>query len=388
MGLNIEAAPPLEVILLCIAAAMAIIVVIVLVVRHKRLKRLKTGTYYMEALKDLIRGNEENAFRNLKKTVAEDTGNIDAYLKLGDIFRGRGELEKALQIHRQLTVRTDLSSQNRMELLKSLVLDYLENRKEERAITTLKELLSMDRKNLWGHRKLLGQYERQGDWNQALSTQEEILKIAGSKDDSLLALYEVQIANQLMAKDDFHRARLKYKDALRRDRYCVAAYLGLGDAYQKENRLDDAIENWKALLITIPKKAYFVFGCLEKALYEKGQFGEVAKLYRDLLERDPANIRALLALANIYDKKGDIDEAIKSCEKVLEIDPGSAAARQFLVKLYQQRGDQAKVIENLEILVSVTVSTKNRFECNVCGNVSSEPLWYCPQCGQWRTYDL
>lgn len=388
MDLNIEAAPPLEVILICIAAAMAIIVVIVLVVRHKRLQRLKTGAYYMEALKDLIRGNEESAFRNLKKTVAEDTGNIDAYLKLGDIFRGRGEPEKALQIHRQLTVRTDLSSQNRMDLLKSLALDYLENGKEERAIATLKELLSLDRKNLWGHRKLLGQYERRGDWNQALSTQEEIFKIAGSKDDSLLAFYEVQIANQLMAKDDFHRARLKYKDALRRDRYCVAAYLGLGDAYQKENRLDDAIENWKELLITIPQKAYLVFRCLEKALYEKGQFGEVAKLYRDLLERDHGNIRALLALANIYDKKGDINEAIQSCEKVLEIDPGSVAARQFLVKLYQQRGDQAKVIENLEILVGATMSTKNRFECNVCGHVSPEPLWYCPQCGQWRTYDL
>lgn len=375
-------------ILIGVPLVLALILAVVLAVRHKRSQRLRAASFYVEALKDLIRGGEESAFRHLKRVVREDTGNIDAYLKLGDIFRRRGELAKALQIHRQLTVRTDLGSPDRIELLKSLALDYMESEKDDRAIATLKELISLDRKDLWGHQQLIRQYEKREDWPQALSVQEAIFKITGQKDDALLALYEVQIGHQWAAQKEFHKARLKYKDALRRDRSCVPAYLGLGDAHQQEDRLDEAINSWRELLAKVPQKAYLAFGPLERALYEKGQFGEVAKLYRDLLERDSDNLRALLALAIIYDKKGDLDEAIQTCERALEVEPGSATARQFLVKFYQQRGDQAKVMENLEALVSSAAAAPERFVCQNCGHESPEPLWRCPQCGQWRTYNL
>lgn len=388
MNLNTGGISPLGLFLICLVVVMALLLAIVLVIRHRRSQRLRAASFYMEALRNLIKGDEQSAFRLLKEVVREDTGNIDAYLKLGDIFRRRGELSKALHIHRQLTVRADLSSQDRRELLKSLALDYVESEKGDRAIAALKELISVDRKDLWGHQQLLYQYETREDWPQALSVQEAIFKISGRKDDALLALYEVQIGHQWLSRKEFHKARLKYKDALRRDRSCVPAYLGLGDAYQREGRLDEAIDSWKELLAKVPQKAYLAFGRLEKALYEKGQFGEVVRLYRDLLERDPDNLSALLALATIYDKKGRFDEAIRACEGALELDPNSTTARQLLVKFYQQRGDQAKVMENLEVLISSAAPTPDTFICQNCGHESQNALWRCPQCGQWRSYNL
>jgi lipopolysaccharide biosynthesis regulator YciM len=384
MKFYIEEFPLLVLTLICVAAIL--IVAILLIVRYRRSQRLRSAGSYMEALKDLIRGDEESAFRHLKRVVKEDTANIDAYLKLGDIFRRKGEVVRALQIHRQLTVRNNLNTHTRMELLKSLALDYMESEKDEQAIAKLKELISLNKKDLWGHQQLLRQFESQKDWSQALSVQETIFKITSQKDDSLLALYEVQMGHKWAAQKEFHKARLKYKDALRRDRLCVPAYLNLGDAYQQEGRLDEALESWKELLQKVPEKAYLAFERLERALYEKGQFGEVAKIYRDLLERDPDNLRALLALATLYDKKGNLDEAIRTCLRALQVDATSYVARQLLVKFYQQKGDQIKFMENLEALISSAEVTPNRFFCQNCGHESQEPLWRCPHCDQWRTY--
>jgi lipopolysaccharide biosynthesis regulator YciM len=388
MDFFIGKASPLALIIICLAVALVLTLAIIFILQRRRAQRLRSASFYLEALKEMIRGDEESAFRLLKRVVGEDTGNIDAYLKLGDILRRRGDLAAALQIHRHLTVRTDLNAQTRKELLKSLAMDHMESKKNERAIAILQELISGDRKDLWAHQQLLHLYETQGLWSQALSVQEAVFKITGQKDDALLALYEVQIGDQFVNRKEFHKARLKYKDALRRDRNCVPAYLGLGDAYQRENRLDEAIDSWKEMLIKVPEKAYLAFGQLEKALYEKGQFGEMARLYRDLLEQDPHNLRAFWALASIYDKKGDLDEAIQACERALEVEPSSAIARQLLVKFYQQRGDQAKVMENLEALINSAVATTGLFICQNCGHESPSALWRCPKCGQWRTFDL
>jgi len=388
MDLYIGKVSPLALIIICMAVAFVMTLAVILVVRHRRAQRLRSASFYVEALREMIRGDEESAFRYLKRVVKEDTGNIDAYLMLGDILRRRGDLAAALQIHRHLTVRMDLNPQVKKELFKSLAMDYIESEKDERAITILQELISEDRKNLWAHQQLLNLYEKQGLWSQALSAQETIFRITGQKDDALLALYEVQIGHQWAAQEEFHKARLKYKDALRRNRTCVPAYLALGDAYQRENHLDEAIDSWKELLIRVPQKAYFAFGRLEKALYEKGQFGEMARLYRDLLERDPNNLRAFWALATIYDKKGALDEAIRACERALQVEPSSTIARQFLVKFYQQKGNQQKVMENLEALVNSATATTGLFACQNCGYESTAPLWRCPECDQWRSFNL
>jgi len=362
-----------------------IAVIITLILRRKRSQKSRSAGLYISALKDLIRGDEDSAFGQLKKVVLEDTGNIDAYLRLGDIFRRKGEPARALQIHRQLKIRSDLKSSDKLELLKSLALDYIQGDKDERAIATLRELISQAKKNLWAHEQLLDLYEERGEWSQALVLQEANFKITDKRDDGLLALYEVQMGHEWLKKGEFHKARLKYKDALRRDRTCVPAYLGLGDANEREGRLEEAIENWKELLAKVPAKGFLAFAKLEKALFDKGRFGEVSKLYRDMLQRDPDNLRALLAMANIHEKKGDIAEAIETCERAVQIDPESMAARSALVKFYRQKGDDQKVSQHLEAIVA---SASDAFSCRNCALQSSDPLWRCPRCGAWRSFQL
>jgi len=375
----------LETALIVIAVIVAVGLVTFGLIRFHRSRRRSSAENYIQALRELIRGDQEAALRHLKMVVAQDTGNIDAYLRLGDILRERKEAGKALQIHRQLTVRGELSVEDRKDLLKSLTLDYLHIGRADRAVSTMEELLSIDRKNLWALEHLVQLHEGEEQWEEALSVRERIYKITGQKDNGLLALYEVQRGRQLMSGKQYHKARLKYKDAIRRDQRCAAAYLGLGDAYQEEGRLDDAVESWKQLVTNVPQQAYLAFERLEKTLFEQGKFGEMAKLYRDLLDRDPDNTMAIVALANIQEKKGDLQQALETCRRAVQIQPNDLTARQLMVSIYQQMGAHQEIAD---LLQEMTFHSSREYICHHCGYRSRQPLWHCPQCHHWRTFDL
>ena len=61
--------------------------------------------FYTEALRALVEGDDQTAFERLKAVVTEDSSNLDAYLKLGDLLRRRGRIDKAIKVHEDLTLR-------------------------------------------------------------------------------------------------------------------------------------------------------------------------------------------------------------------------------------------------------------------------------------------
>ncbi|UCE20532.1 MAG: tetratricopeptide repeat protein [Gemmatimonadota bacterium] len=344
----------------------------------------KKKTPYIEALNAIISGDMKTALQKLRETVHIDSHNVDAYLKLGNLLRQSGDIERALKVHKSLTVRP-LSSRQRTEVLKALACDYLEARKFDKARSSVQEILSQERKELWALETLLSIHEETSEWDDACDTLKQIQKLQGQRDDVLLALYKVCAGKTLDEKGDHHRARLKYKEALRIDARCTPAYLSLGDSYVSEQRLTDAIGYWKKLIEVTPEHAFLTFERLEKAHFELGDFGSMVRIYQDLINRRPNDLRALFAFVRIKEKMGDVDEALALCHQALEKEPQCLDAQWCLVKCYHARGDDARAIEyalNLE----KEFKRKQPFRCSQCGFQSQEPLWRCPQCKQWRTF--
>ena len=110
---------------------------------------------------------------------------------------------------------------------------------------------------------------------------------------------------QLDDKGEHHRARLKYKEAVRIDERCTPAYLFIGDSYVLENRLEEAVTFWKKLIEIVPEYAYLTFERLEKAHFELGDFSAVVRVYQDLISRRPNDLRALFALVPLPRKALD-----------------------------------------------------------------------------------
>ena len=95
---------------------------------------LSAGQLYVRALNCMLDGNKEKAMDYLKQSVRLDTNNIDAYLKLGILYRELGQASRAYRIHRELTVRPQLPKSVKVDILKHIVLDLIDLKDYKKAL--------------------------------------------------------------------------------------------------------------------------------------------------------------------------------------------------------------------------------------------------------------
>jgi lipopolysaccharide biosynthesis regulator YciM len=356
--------------------------------KAKREKRKVSPKLYIDALKALLAGDEKIAFQRFKDVARGDPNNVDAYLKLGDLLRKRKRFDKALQIHKELTLRPSLPSEEKSEVWKSLAEDYIASKSHEKAILILEDLRRTDEDDNWVNHKLISEYEETQRWEDAFELKKKLSKHKNDEANKVLALYKVFSGKAWVDKNELHKARVAYKEALNYDETCISAYIYLGEAYYRDERLEDAVEHWKKLLEMVPSVGYLVFDKLEKALFELGQYGEMAEIYEKILSENPKNIYALNSLANIHEKKGMLDLAKEKYKQILDIDPNFLSAKLSLAKLYQEEGRNEKSIDLLDSLIESLPPAFKEFACNHCRYKSTEPLWKCPQCGKLNSFDI
>ncbi len=357
--------------------------------KAKREKRKVSPQLYIDALKALLSGKEKVAFQKFKEVAQKDPENVDAYLKLGDLFRKNKRYQKALQIHRELTLRPSLSPEEKDEIFKSLAEDYSAFGNHEKAISVLEELYKASDKDEQVGLRLLSEYEETERWEQAFELRKKILsREEKQKTQKILALYKVLWGKKRAEKGELHKARVAYKEALNYDEGCVPAYVYLGEAYHQEQRLSDAVEYWKKLLEVVPEAGYLVFDKLEKTLFELGEYGDIPEIYDKMLTQNPQNTYALFSIAKIYEKKGMLESAIESYNQILDADPTFLSAKLSLAKLYLLRDRKDKSIELLDDIIESFPPVKKEFTCRLCGYKSSEPLWRCPSCKSWNSFDI
>ena len=356
--------------------------------KSKKEKEKASPKLYIDALKALLSGEDQLAFQMFKEVAKKDPENLDAYLKLGDLFRKNKRYDKALQIHKELTFRPSLSLEEKNEILKSLAQDYSASGDHDKAISVLLDLYKANDKDRWVAQKLLSEYEETAKWEEAFELRKKTSSRKEDQTNKILALYKVCWGKARQDTGELHKARVAYKEALNYDESCVAAYVYLGDAYHEDDRLKDAVEYWKKLVETVPEAGYLVFDKLEKTLFELGEYEDITEIYENILSRNPKNVFALFSLARINEKKGLKESAVEQYRHILDIDPAFSSARISLAKLYLDRGRKEEMTDVLDSLLESFPPAKKEFICKRCGYKSSEPLWRCPSCKEWDSFNV
>ncbi|MBN2542292.1 tetratricopeptide repeat protein [bacterium] len=349
----------------------------------KRLSGKSVGSY-IDGIRSLVVGDRSQAVLHLTKAAQEDTENIDAYLLLGDILREEKKASEAIKIHRSLLSRLELKKEDLLRIYRSLAMDYLALSMWDEALRSLNRALEL-RKETWIYKLLQRVHEARGNFDEAYRCLEKAGRVTGEKDVQRLALYKVEQGRRLIEAGGYHEARILFKEAIKLFPKCLPAYLYIGDAYSKEDRLEEAIEWWHKLANEFPNYSHLVFDRLESAYFKKGEFGAMIQFYEGLLERSPGNDRVLLALVRIYDKMGDYEKAIEVIkDSGAKLDLGM---KMRLAKLYAESGKSNQEIADwFDSFAGDVLHEERVYECETCGYKSAEPLWYCPQCKSWQSF--
>ncbi|MFQ5864105.1 MAG: tetratricopeptide repeat protein [bacterium] len=341
---------------------------------------------YTEGLNLLLAGKPKSALNKFKDAVTKNSNNIDAYLKIGDILRDLGQVERSINVHKYLTVRSNLKPNQQQEILKSLAKDYQAAKQFDKALEVINKVLEEDKMNLWAHEMKLHLHEQKEEWDKAFQAYKDLKKLRTDFKNGRLALYKVEEGLQLINFGKEKEARNRFRDAIKIDPNSPPAYIYLADSYKRENRKGEALKILKQFVERVPEQSYLAFERIKELLYEGGVYGEIENLYLNIIDGQPANLSARLALSEIYEKKGELDKAINTCLEVLEKDPLNKTAKQYLVRLYHNSGNDSAAVKQALDLIDELLKKKERFQCELCGYESEEPFWRCPNCFEWETF--
>jgi lipopolysaccharide assembly protein B len=338
------------IIIVFLLAVIALIIMFMYYDRYKKDRKGKDPKAYIEGLRALLDGHDEKAFGCFRDVVAEDSNNIDAYLRIGGILRKYGKPDKALQVHRDLTLRHGISIADKKSILLAIAGDYKDLEDYKSATKALNELLALDSNDRKAYEQLLDILVKTEQWDDAFATKEKLIKLGRQHSKRDLAIYKYYQGQALFEKKSFHKARLLLKEAIGMDEACTPAYVTLGDSYIMENRLEDAVAAWRNMVRVVPDESYRVMGRLKKALFDLGRFGDISAVCDEILDVSPSNLYARLALADYHMKKGENSTAAEYLRKAVDNHPDSSLPLLELARLYLATGDQEKLSDLMEII--------------------------------------
>ena len=337
---------------------------------------------YFKGLNLLLNEQHDKAIDAFIEAVQQDPDTSDLHFALGNLFRRRGEYERAVRVHQHLLNRADLAPAERDRAQHGLAQDFMQAGLFDRAEAAWRALEGTAY-DTDARLALLTLHERSHDWRAAVDDALKLERGSTGSYASRISHYWCELALEADTKQQTSDA----DDALRRARdaapQAARPVVMAGRRLARQDRHAEAIAVWNDLLVTHPASFNLVAA-------------DYAASARACGHADEARLR-LLAL---HDKKPSIDllNAIGS----LDADPIARRdrTRAQLSQLPTLSAAQALLHEHETSALPVSsddlsavgdvigraAKAGQRYRCAACGFDAQHHYWQCPGCLGWDTY--
>ncbi len=353
----------------------------------KRDRKSPEGTY-LKGIDSLIERDTDRAIEELVKFAKINPDTAETYLTLGNLFRAKGDMERAIQVHRSLIHRSGIDPSLKIQAQFNLALDFRKAGFIERAIAAFEEVLAKRADHLLTLEALVELYEEARDWTKAMAVQEKIVKQRKEDFRNIIAHHLTESGKQLEAEEKTNAAIKSYRKAISKDPNCLDAYLHLGDLLLDQGKPERAIEQWRKALEIQPELGHLTYPRLEKAFRSLDKENEFEKFIESLRNEEQPNLYARLALSRLWLRKGDVDRALSELEDILSKQPRFWEARLLLGKIIVESEDSDKAVKQYSEILEVITPSETNFQCQRCGYEAQELAWKCPRCRAWDTIML
>ena len=170
------------------------------------------------------------------------------------------------------------------------------------------------------------------------------------------------------------------------DARAVPAYLNLGDLRVAQGKDSEAAAIWEKLVDVAPDRAYLAFDRLEALAVRSGSPERFTKLCRKLIEDNPQDWRARLALSRHLAASGRAHDALDLQFAALVQNPHALSIHQAIWRAFAQLQYPAALVNRYSELTRHAVFYLDPHVCMRCRYRSTELLWQCPHCHDWNTF--
>ncbi len=353
-------------------------------------RKVRESPHYILGLNFLVSNQLDLAIEELTKAAGFDADALEIHLILGNLYREKGQVSRAIQVHQGLMQRPKLSRLEHAYVLLCLGLDFKRGGFVDRAFEAFSEVLRLDPPNQYALLYLQKLHEEQHQWQEAYAIRQRLANLATEtekpRNHAILAFLENELGVQDLKRGRPSAAARGFEAAINLDARAVPAYLNLGDVQCQQGHLADAIHTWERILQIAPDRAYLAFERLESAYAALGTPSRYPDLCRRLSAANPQDWRARLALGQYLAAAGEPAHALDVLFESLVHNPHALTVHQVIWRTLMQLDFNAALVRRYVDLTRDAVFYLDPHVCMRCRYRSTELLWQCPQCHEWNTF--
>lgn len=348
--------------------------------RQWRREQKDSPRAYYKGLNLLLNEQHDKAIDAFIEAVQQDPDTSDLHFALGNLFRRRGETERAVRVHEHLLHRADLPRTERDRAQHALAQDFMKAGLFDRAESAY---LALDGTafDTEARLALLTLHERSRDWRAAVAVAQKLENRGTGSFASRISHYWCEIALEADAKhqgEEADAALARAREALpQAARPLVLA--GLRAARRGDHA--EVLSLWGVLMVAHPGAFNLVTLDYARSAVASGGAAAAAERLRGLYLRAPT--------MDLLDALAVLDpDPVRRRERLLahlRSHPTLSAARALIT----QNGPASFTAIETQALgdaVGRAAQPLHRYRCAACGFEAQHYFWQCPGCLSWDSY--
>ena len=347
--------------------------------RHLRLENRQAPKAYFRGLNFLLNEQQDQAIDAFIEAVQNDPDTSELHFALGNLFRRRGEYDRAVRVHEHLLQRGDLPQPDRDRAQHALALDYLKAGLLDRAENALCKLegTAFEEEARFA---LLSIYERSRDWEHASQIASKLDGAGRGSFTGRRAHYLCEQANALIAAGQINAAVDLLDQACLLGPTVARPLIELAKLNHQRGQTQAALDNLLKLEETAPQSLPLTTSLMVSMAKQLDAFATpIIRLLQSHYHHTPS-VDVMQALATL---EKDISASRKIYIDHLESEASLVAATQWIA------GENLGTVhQNQLVKRALELATRPlmRYRCAACGFEATQHFWHCPGCQAWDSY--
>lgn len=352
-------------------------------------ERMRQQRSTFKGLSLLLNEQPDQAIETLVKIAQLDPETIELHFALGNLFRRRGETERAIRVHQHLANRDDLKPRDRDHAAYELGRDFLRAGLLDRAEASLNRV-GDGKFAAPAKESLLEMYQIERDWKKAIVAASELEGLQGKSHHTEIAQFYCELGQEALRRKDLPEVERSIQLALQAIPNHARALILQGDYLMAMDRPAQAIEVWGIVANTHPAYMHLLadrwmaaHAALDKAdagltalcnLLKTQASGELL----DIVQKHMTQIRGAQATEVMLVDVMQHSPSLSALSKLAET----------RLALAETNGSPERISDlqaTLRLLKQRTTSLA-RYTCGNCGFRARRFYWQCPGCNHWEAY--
>jgi lipopolysaccharide biosynthesis regulator YciM len=352
-------------------------------------ERMRQQRSTFKGLSLLLNEQPDQAIETLVKIAQLDPETIELHFALGNLFRRRGETERAIRVHQHLANRDDLKPRDRDHAAYELGRDFLRAGLLDRAEASLNRV-GEGKFAAPAKESLLEMYQIERDWKKAIIAASELEGLQGKSHHTEIAQFHCELGQEALRRKDLQEVEQSVQLALQAVPNHARALILQGDYLIAMDRPAQAIEVWAVIAKTHPAYMHLLADrwmaahtVLNKADQGLSALCELLKTQAsgellDIVQKHMTQIRGAQAAEVMLVEVMQHSPSLSALSKLAET----------RLALAESNGTPERVSDlqaTLSLLKQRTTSLA-RYTCGNCGFRARRFYWQCPGCNHWEAY--